>query len=335
MLTPRKRFRERDPRKVGLAGLALVGLLLAVALTSGSIYRALTSTTYTAMFGETGGLTTGADVRIAGFDVGKVQSINLDGAQVKVSFSVQGPGNLGTLTGAAIKTSTALGLKFLAVLPAGGGQLPAGAVIPRSRTSSPYDLSEILGQLTQRTEQLNGAQLAQALNTVAGTFQNTPQGLAGTLDGVNRLSQSVADQDQALRNLLSQANTVTGVLAQRNRQLSQLFDDGNLLFGELNSQRTVIDQLLVSTTSMLDQLNGLVRENQPQLQPALQQLQGVLNMLNRDNQLIGSVVQGVNIYAGTLGEAVGGGPWFYGYLANLPPTNLAPLLPDVLKAVGP
>ena len=330
-----KRFRERDPRKVGAVALVLVLAVLAVAMTSGSIYRSLTSSTYSALFTDAGGLAAGADVRVAGFTVGKVNSVTLDGAMVKVSFSVEGPGNLGTLTGAAIKSATALGVKFLAVLPAGGGQLADGAVIPLDRTNSPYNLTQILGELTQRTEQLNSAQLAQALNTVSTTLQNTPQGLASTLDGVNRLAQSVADQDQSLRDLLGQANTVPGVLAERNRQLSQLFDDGNLLFGELNSQRAVITQLLVTTTSMLNQLAGLVRDNQQQLQPALQQLQSVLNMLNRDNELLGSVIQGVNIYAGSLGESVGGGPWFYGYLANLPPTNLVPLLPDVLKAVGP
>lgn len=334
MLT-RKRFRERDPRKVGGVALVLVLAVLALAMTSGSIYRSLTSTSYAALFTDAGGLVAGADVRVAGYTVGKVDSVDLDGARVKVSFSVEGPGNLGVLTGAAIKSATALGVKFLAVLPAGGGQLAAGTVIPLDRTNSPYDLTQILGQLTQRTEQLDTSQLAQALNTVSTTLQNTPQGLAGTLDGVNRLAQSVADQDQSLRDLLGQANTVTGVLAARDRQLSQLFDDGNLLFGELNSQRAVISQLLVTTTTMLNQLAGLVQDNQQQLQPALQQLQNVLNMLNSDNELLGSVLQGLNIYAGTLGESVGGGPWFYGYLANLPPTNLVPLLPDVLKAVGP
>lgn len=334
MLT-KKRFRERDPRKVGLVGLAVVAVLLAVAMTSGSIYRALTSTSYSALFQEAGGLTAGADVRIGGFTVGQVESVGLDHSRVRVSFTVRRPANLGDLTSAAIKTATPLGVRFLAVLPAGGGELPAGSQIPLSRTTSPYDLSEILGQLTRRTQQLDTAQLAKALDTVSTTLQNTPDGLRTTLDGVDRLARSVANQDQALRDLLSRANSVTGVLARRDRQLSQLFDDGNLLLGELNDRRAVISQLLTTTTSMLDQLTGLVHDNQQQLRPVLQQLHGVLTMLNSDHNLLGSVIQGMNIYAGTLGESVGGGPWFYGYLANLPPTNIAPLLPDVLKAVGP
>lgn len=335
MLNTKKRFRERDPRVVGVIGVAIVATALALALSSGSIYRSLTSTGYSAQFAESAGLTAGADVRIGGLTVGNVESVELEGDHVKVDFTVRGPGNLGELTGAAIKTATSLGVKFLAVLPTGGGQLPAGAEIPLDRTSSPYDLTEILGQLTQRAEQLDTGQLAKALDTVATTLKGTPEGLRTTLDGVNRLAQIVASEDQALRELLGHANTVTGVLAQRNRELAQLFDDGNLLLDELSQRRAVISALLTSTTSLLEELNGLAHDNRQQLRPALEQLQRVLDMLNTDDQLLDSVIQGSNIYAGSLGESVAGGPWFYGYIPNLPPTNLVPLLPDVLKAVGP
>ncbi|NKQ51564.1 MCE family protein [Amycolatopsis sp. K13G38] len=335
MLNAEKRFRERDPRKVGIAGVLLVLVLLATAMSSGSIYRSLTSVSYSALFTEAGGLASGAEVRIGGLNVGKVDSVELEGDHVKVQFSVEGPGNLGELTGAAIKTATPLGVKFLAVLPSGGGQLAPGAQIPVTRTSSPYDLAGILGQLTTQAGELDTAKLATAMDTVSSTLKDTPDSLHATLDGVNRLALTVADQDRALRDLLGRANSVTGVLAQRNRELSQLFDDGNLLLGELSRRRAVISELLTSTTTMLDQLTGLVHDNQQQLQPALQQLHGVLDLLNKDDQLFGSMLQGLNIYAGTLGESVGGGPWFYGYIPDLPPTNIIPLLPDVLKAVGP
>lgn len=335
MLRDKKKFAERDPLKVGILGILVVVAMLATALTSGSIYRAVTSVSYTAVFAEAAGLASGAEVRIGGLAAGKVEGVNLDGATVRVRFSVQGPGSLGEQTGAAIKTATALGVKYLAVLPSGPGQLADGAEIPLSRTSTPYDLTGILGQLTDTSARIDPKQLAQALDTVATTLKDTPQSLHTTLDGVNRLSQTVSGQDQALRDLLGRANSVTGVLAQRNHELSQLFDDGNLLLGELNDRRTLIVRLLGSATTMLTELNGLVRDNQAQLEPALQQLQGVLDLLNSDNQLLGSVLQGLNVYAGTLGDAVSGGPWFYGYIPNLPPTNIAPLLPDVLKASQP
>ncbi|MBE9373321.1 MCE family protein [Saccharopolyspora sp. HNM0983] len=329
------RFRERDPRLVGVIGVLVVAVLLATALSSGSLYRSLTSASYSAVFTDAGGLTPGAEVRIGGLAVGEVTSVDLERGKVRVGFSVQGPGNLGDLTRAGIRTATPLGVKFLAVQPSGRGQLDSGAEIPLSRTSSPYDLAQVLGQLTQQSSQLDTRQLGQALDTVSTTLQNTPDELRTTLDGLNRLTKTVSEQDQALLDLLDRANTVTGVLAQRNRDLSRLFDDGNLLLAELNSRRELVEQLLVTTTSMLDELTGLVHDNQQQLRPALDRLRKVLDMLNADNELLGTTIQGLNIYSGSLGESVGGGPWFYGFIPDLPPTNIAPLLPDVLKAVHP
>jgi phospholipid/cholesterol/gamma-HCH transport system substrate-binding protein len=335
MRSMKTRFRERDPRKVGLVGVLVVGAMLALSLTSGSILRSLTSATYTASFAEASGLTSGAEVRIGGHGVGKVESVKLDRGQVKVRFTVEGPGNLGELTGAAIKTATPLGVKFLAVLPAGGGQLADDAEIPLHRTTSSYDLTTILRQLTERSEEIDSGQLVRALDTVSTALRDTPEELHATLEGVNRLAQTIAGQDQQLRGLLERADTVTGVLAQRNRELSRLFDDGNLLLAELNQRRTVISQLVRTTATLLENLRGLVQDNQHQLRPVLDQLKGVLDILNRDERFLGTLMHGLNVYAGNLGEAVGGGPWFYGYIPNLPPTNLVPLLPDILKAVGP
>lgn len=333
MLITKKKFREFDPRKVGLIGVAFLLVLLAVTLSSGKIYRSLTSETYSAAFKEAGGLRAGAEVRIGGLAVGEVQSVELDHGHVKVQFTVEEPGNLGGETGAAIKTATPLGVKVLTVLPAGGGELPADSEIPLSRTNSPYDLAQILGQLTRQTGKLDTPQLAQALDTVSAALKDTPKGLRSSLNGVNRLAQTVNSQDQALRDLLSRAETVTGVFAQRNRDLSELFDQGNRLFAELDKRRAVIRMLLRTTNTTIDQLRGLVQDNQQQIQPTLRHLEGALDLLNRDDKLLGSIIQGFNIYAGSLGESVGGGPWFYGYIPNLPPTNIAPLLPDLLKKV--
>lgn len=330
-----KSFREMNRGRIGVVGAVVVVVALAVALNSGAIYRALTSATYTAAFSEAGGLKVGDEVRIGGYTVGQVKDVSLEGGHVTAEFTVEGPGNLGTLTGAGIKTATPLGTRFLGVFPSGGGHLPSGSEIPLERTNSPYSINQVLSQLTTQSGEIDTGQFSKALDTVSSTLQDAPPSLRKALDGVSSLSKAIAGQDSDLRKLLANADSVTGVFAERNQQLSRLFQDGNLLLNELNSRREVISQLLVNGKAMLDQLNGLVKDNEQQLGPVLEQLHGVLDMLNRDDQLIGSIIQGANTYAGSLGDDVGSGPWYVGYVPNIAPTNIAPLLPDVLKSLGP
>jgi phospholipid/cholesterol/gamma-HCH transport system substrate-binding protein len=321
---------ERNTAAIGIAGLAVIIGLTLVALNSGTVIRDFTTTTYRADFTEAGGLTTGNTVRVAGLVMGTVQDVALQGGHVEVTFSVRHGGHLGTGTGAAIRTATVLGTKYLALLPSGPGTLPAGATIPLARTQSPYNLTEILSTLTNKVGAINTGQLAQSFDTISAALRNAPPGLRSTLTGVRALSETIASRDAALSQLLSHAGAVTGVLAQRSHQIGTLITDGNELLNTLFQRRAEIRLLLVNVTTVIDQLKGLSIDNQRQLGPALAQLQGVLAVLNKNASNITASIAGLQRYAGSLGEVVGGGPWFYAYLQNIVPTNLVPVVPAAL-----
>ncbi|HVV12668.1 MCE family protein [Amycolatopsis sp.] len=323
-----KRFSEMNQTRVGIFGAAGLAVLLAVALNVGSIGSMIVGTSYTAAFAEAGGLHADDDVLVSGYRVGSVSSVDLDGDHVKVSFTVQDV-RLGQATGASIKTKSALGTKYLALDPEGPGELEPGSEIPPSRTTSPYDVTQALADLTTTTGQIDTRQLAQSFQTLSDTFAGTPPDLRAALDGVNRLSQTVASRDGALRDVLARASGVSGVLSQRSAEITQLMTDGSSLLQELQNRRDTIHQLLVGISQAGDQLTGFTRDNNATLRPALQQLQSALAVLNKNVGNIDQAIQLIGAFGRSLGEAVGGGPFFYAYLANLAPTNLAPLLPSL------
>jgi virulence factor Mce family protein len=310
-----KRFSERNPITLGLAGIVVVVLLVGGSLGSAGAYRALTAQEYIARFAEAGGLIVGDRVRLAGLEVGEVTDIRLEGGAVTVAFGVEG-GSLGDRTRASIKTATVLGKKFLQVYPDGRGELPDG-MIPLARTSSPYDVQDQLGTLTREVSEVDVPQLADSLNTLSDTLADTPERLRVAVDGVSRVSQTIASRDEALRGLLESANGVTGLLAERSGEITKLVADGDLLLSELSARRDAIRALLVHTTAVVDELDGLAADNRDQLGPALAELDGVLDLLIRNEDSLTASIEGLRNYTGSLGEAVSGGPWFYGYVPNL------------------
>lgn len=326
----KRNFSELNPVRVAVAG--LLGLLLAAlaALNSGQIIRHFTTTTYSANLADAGGLAKGDSVQVSGLTMGTVDSVTLEGYYVRVTFSVRHGAVLGNGTTAAVSSATVLGAKDLTLTSAGTGTLPAGSTIPVSRTTSPYDLSQVLSTLTAKAGAVDTRQAAQALNTVAGTLRNAPPGLKATLAGVEGLSRSIASRDGSLTRLLSLSNQVTGVLADRSSQIRDLITDGNQLLATLYQRREEIRVLLANVTLATDQLKGLVTDNQRQLSPALSQLENALTLLKNNSANITDSIDGLQRYSSSLGESLGSGPWFYSYLANLVPTNLAPLLPSLL-----
>jgi phospholipid/cholesterol/gamma-HCH transport system substrate-binding protein len=317
-----KSFRERNPVRVAIVGTVVILLLLTFAFKFNAIQSHFTERGYSADFTETGGLKGGEQVRINGLPVGKVGSVTLRPGHVRVSFKVQKGISLGDTTRATISTATVLGTKVIELSPSGSGHLKGGAEIPLARTTSPYDITDALQQLTTESSQLNTKQLAASFTTLSKAFGTSAPEVAQTLSGVSRLSETIASRDSALQTLLANTKGVTQILADRKRQFVTLFADGNQLLEQLYAQRDAYQSLLQNVTYVVSQLQGLVNDNQATLKPALAQLDSVVDILNSHSSDIVAGINGLKRYATGLGEAVGGGPFFYAFVQNLTATNL-------------
>jgi phospholipid/cholesterol/gamma-HCH transport system substrate-binding protein len=324
---PRGRsFSSRNPTVIGAIGLVVIAALLWAAFNASKLPIIGGGTVYSAQFSEAAGLAANDGVRIAGVKVGTVSSVGLEGDHVRVKFRVKHAfiGNQSTL---AIKIKTLLGAKYLAIDSVGdvkqkpsqeiGPPCSTGTANPDCRTTSPYDIYPAFQQLTQTVGDIDTKQLGQAFETLAETFQNTPESVREVLDGLSRLSHTVASRDAELASLLSKARSVTGVLVSRDQQITKLLSDGNLLLAELTERREAIHSLLQNTSLLTAQLEGLVSDNQATLKPALDQLHGVLQLL-QDNQ--DSLDRGLAVLAPfyrVFANTLGNGRWFDTYIQNL------------------
>lgn len=312
-----KPFRERN-----LAAIGVIGVVVLVALVLGgwkfnSILAFFTSNSYVAYFDEAGGLTVGAPVQVSGYQTGQVQSIDLDKSGVRVTFTVSDDVRLGDETEAAIKTYALLGNKTLVVTPRGPGRL--AQPIPTSRTTSPYQLPDAVGDLAATISGLNTDQLSQALQTLATTLKDTPPQLKVAVDGVAKFSDTLDKRDAELRGLLANARKATTVLADRTQQVVGLIRDTNAVLASLREQSTALDQISHSISSLSRQIHGFIDENQATLKPALEKLNGVLATVDNRKAEVQTSLKGLNTYLMSIGEAVSGGPFFKAYVTNLLP----------------
>ncbi|MQA83895.1 MAG: MCE family protein [Streptosporangiales bacterium] len=309
-------FRERNPVPIGAVGLVLVGALAVGAFTFGQL-PGIGGRSYVAAFSDASGLRTGDPVEVAGINVGRVVGIELAGDHVEVRFRVDRGVAFGDRTGAAIRLGTLLGDKYLELRPRGPDQLDPGTMIPVSRTEPAYEIVEALSDLTRTTEAIDTERLSAALQTLADTFEDSAPQVRTSLEGLSRLSRTIASRDQQLQQLLSRTESVSGILDQRNEEFSRLARDANLLLAEISKRREVIHQLLVSTAHLSGQLTRLVRENEEQIGPALRRLHEVLDVLQRNQQSLKEGVRALAPFSRILGNVVGNGPWFDAFVHNL------------------
>ena len=316
-------IRERNPIAVAVAGLAILAAIVLLAYFSGNLPIIGGGTGFTAYFAEAAGLQPGNEVRIAGVTVGQVTGVTLAGNKVAVTFRVRNEW-VGNRSTASIAIKTLLGDKYLALDPLGSAPQDPGTPIPLSRTTSPYDVTQAFGGVSQQISKINAAQLAQSLQTLSAAFASTPPYVRSALRGLAALSSSVASRDSAVTGLLAGARKVTGTLAREDARFQALLGDGNLLLAELQQRQAAIHALLVSTQALAIQLTGLVNDNQAQLGPALQALNQVTAILQDDQASLARALALAGPYYRLLGNTLGNGRWFDVYLCGLVPRSYAP-----------
>jgi phospholipid/cholesterol/gamma-HCH transport system substrate-binding protein len=309
-------FRERNPLPIGIIGIVAILAIVLLAFNANKLPFIGGGDTYHADFADAAGLKTGDDVRIAGVKVGKVTSLELRGDVVRVGFQVSSGSDVGVDSTAEIKIKTLLGQKYVALTPDGSGHL--SSAIPLDRTKTPLDVTEAFNQLGQQVGEINTTQLAQAFDTIAATFKDTPPYVHQSLVGLRRLSTSIASRDTQLSQLLADANTVTATLASRDAEVAKLINDSNLILGTVYQQRAVIHNLLVDTTAVARQLTGLVRENRAIIGPALANLEQTLTILQRNQDNLDETIHLAAPFIRDFTDVLGNGRWFETVLWNLP-----------------
>jgi len=316
------KYRGSELVRAGFIGVVVIILIIAVGLQPDRLLSWATAVRYQALFAEAGGLTVGNDVTVSGIKVGSVSSIGLDNGDALVGFTIAGKYGLGSKTTAHVRTGTLLGERVLVLESDGSGTLDRHKAIPTTRTTSPFSLTDALGELTTNVGGTDIGSLNQSLDTLAETLDQVAPQLGPTFDGLSRLSQSLNNRDESLAELLRTAGDVTGIFSERSRQVNALILNANDLLAVLNDRRYAITSLLANTSAVSRELTGVVADNEQDLAPALEKLNVFTAMLERNRDNIAKMLPGAAKYYLTQGEIVSNGAYYNALVPNIMPAQL-------------
>jgi len=301
--------------KAGLIGVALAVMVILVGLSPDRFITWATMVRYQALFSEAGGLATGNPVTVSGMKVGTVSDVKLRHGDALVTFAMKGNILLGSDTTAHIRTGSLLGERMLTLESAGTGTMHPMALIPVSRTSSPYSLTEAVSDFASDTAGTNTTALNQSLDTLAETLNQIAPQMGPAFDALTRLSRTLNSRNKNLTDLFKSAGDVTGVLSERSQQVNKLILNSDSLLQVLVARRQEIVDLLASTSTVAKQLTALVHENEATLAPTLERLNRVTAVLEKNRDNIGKALPGLAKFSITTGEGISS---MYAYSAFAP-----------------
>lgn len=318
---------------IGIIGVLLILVLTATSFMLDSLPIVGAGPKYKAYFSEAAGLSDGNEVRVAGVKVGVVSGVELEGDKVLVEFRAKDAW-LGDDTRASIQIKTVLGQKYLALTPAGNGELDRSDPIPLERTVAPYDVVTAFSSAAETLDQIDDTKLATSLDTLTDAMQASPEEFRGAVDGVARLSQTISSRDDELRELLEATRTSSKILAERNDDFRRLIIGTGQLLGELNSRSESLKLVLASTRGLSVQLRLLVAENEAEFGPTLESLDSALGILTDHEEQLKKSIHNLAPFYRLYANMLGTGRWFDSVVTNLIPPG-APEPPFYPGARGP
>ncbi|WP_328858723.1 MCE family protein [Williamsia herbipolensis] len=309
----------RSPVTVGALGLAILIMAALSSFYLANLPLVGAGTVYKADFTEAAGLKPRDEVRVAGVKVGTVQSVDIVDNKVQVQFGV-GDTWVGDQTSASIQIKTVLGQKYLAIEPRGDKLADPSKTI--TQTTSPYDVIEAFNDASENIQEIDTDQLATSFRTLSAAFSGTPAELGGSLDGLTRLSTTIASRDQEVRKLLDATKGTSKILADRNQEFTRLIAGAGDLLQELNTRQSAISRLLSSTSQLSTTLTGIVRDNEKQIGPALESLKGVTDLLQKQDQNLRDSITNLAPFYRLYANVLGNGRWFDSVITNILPPGL-------------
>ncbi|OSC42145.1 virulence factor Mce family protein [Mycobacterium decipiens] len=319
--------------RIGLMGIVVTLLVVGVGQSFTSVPMLFAKPSYYGQFTDTGGLNKGDKVRIAGFGVGTVDALKIDGDHIVVKFSI-GTNTIGTESRLAIRTDTILGKKVLEIEPRGKQTLRPGGILPLGQSTTPYQIYDAFFDVTKAASGWDIDTVKQSLHVLSQTVDQTYPNLSAALDGVAKFSDTIGKRDEQIKHLLAQANQVASVLGDRSEQVDRLLVNAKTLLAAFNARGRAVDALLGNIATFSAQVQGLINDN-PNLNHVLEQLRTLSDLLVVRKDDLAQALEVLGKFVASFGETFASGPYFKVLLANLLPGQvLQPFVDAAFKDRG-
>ncbi len=238
---------------------------------------------YIAQFTNVSGLQEGDMVRVAGVEVGKVSSIDVNrDATVRVSFTADRQAVLTEATHAEVRYDDLIGGRYMALVETAGSPtvLAPGEMIPLQRTRPALDLDSVTGGFRPLFRALNPEQVNDLSGQLIGAFQGEGPTIASFLNHAAQVTNSLADRDVLIGQVVDNLNGVLGSLGGQTDQLDKAVTNLADLIRGLTERKTDIANAVAYTSAATGAVGDLL----------LQTRAPVHNVLTNADRVAGNIL---------------------------------------------
>jgi phospholipid/cholesterol/gamma-HCH transport system substrate-binding protein len=283
-------------------------------------FRFTEGKTYSAVFTNVSNMRKNSLVRIAGVEVGKVQSISVSrDATVRVEFTADDSVVLTEGSRAVIRYDNLFGDRYLALEEGTGGvrKLNPGDTIPVSRTQPALDLDVVIGGFRPLFRALNPEQVNELSGQLLQAFQGQGPTIGSFLDQAAAVTNTLADRDQLIGQVINNLNVVLGSLGGQSDKLDKAVTSLSELIGRLSQRKTDISNAVAYTNAAAGSVADLMSQAREPLQKVVHETDRAAGIVMADHEYFDKIIDTLPDKYRALGRQGMYGDFFSFYLCDV------------------
>ncbi|MCV7154298.1 MCE family protein [Mycolicibacterium pyrenivorans] len=291
---------------------------------------------YAAMFTDVFGLREGDDVRMAGVRVGRVESIELQGKQAKVSFAVQADQQVLGTTVASVTYQNIVGQRYLGLSLGSMGEpdpLPPGSVIPVEQSDPSFDVGTLLNGYEPLFSVLDPRHADNLTKGVIQSLQGDEASITALIDQTAQLTEAFAGRDEELGGVITDLNVVVANLARHNDDLDHVVGQAQSMVSTFDARRPELVDSMGSIAKVVRQLSTISDEVYPSLNELVRREPGFAQHMVRIEPQLAFVGANLPLMLKGFARITGEGTYANAYACELDATAFFPGLNDVTPIV--
>jgi len=259
-------------------------------------------------------------VRIAGVEVGKVQSISVNrDATVRVAFTAENSVVLTEGSRAVIRYDNLFGDRYLALEEGTGSvkKLNPGDTIPASRTQPALDLDAVIGGFRPLFRALNPDQVNELSGQLIQAFQGQGPTIGSFLDQAAAVTNTLADRDQLIGQVVDNLNVVLGSLGGESDKLDKAVTSLSQLIGRLSERKADISNAVAYTNAAAGSIADLLSQAREPVQKVVRETDRAAGIVVADHEYFEKIIDTLPDKYRALGRQGMYGDFFSFYLCDV------------------
>lgn len=257
-------------------------------------FRFGSTNTYHANFSTASRLKSGADVRIAGMQVGKVTDVALTPDNtVDVTFNVDKQYQLYTSTRAIIRYQNLVGDRFMEIT-AGPGELRKlrpGSTVSMTNTQPALDLDALLSGLRPVLKGLDGDKVNAVSGAVIDILQGQGGALSATLSNTASFTSALAERDQLTGEVINNLNSTLATFDQRGASFDAAIDQLQHLISGLAQGHDPIAGAIAPLAATERDVTALLKHSRRPAQGVIENLRPVVAKLDENKSVVNENIE--------------------------------------------